>query len=331
MTSMLELVEEIPVQLRWTADLQPPPIREAPQVIVAGMGGSGIAGDVAAVVAEEAGIQLTVHKDYGLPAWSTGEELIVLVSHSGDTEETMSAADATLATGGPAAAVTTGGGLARLAAEVGLPAVIVPPGPQPRAAFGYLVGAVLRVLEAAGLIEEQAPSLREAAAVVEGLLRGDGPAIAEEVASAILGRFTVVYGGRGVAGVAANRWKTQINENAKAPAAWALLPEADHNDIVGWGALADLTREAAAAVFLRDRDDHPRTSLRVRLTGELIADAVRLAGTIESRGESTIARLFSLAVIGDLVSVALADQSGIDPMPVDVIEDLKSHLAQESP
>ena len=120
--------------------------------------------------------------------------------------------------------VTTGGALAGRAASEGFGLLQIPPGPQPRAAFGYLAGGVLRVLEAAGVVGPQAADLNEAAAVVQSLLEGDGPQIAEDVADRLAGRFANIYGGSGPAAVAANRWKTQINENSKAPAAWIPLP-----------------------------------------------------------------------------------------------------------
>jgi glucose/mannose-6-phosphate isomerase len=328
MTTMLELVLELPAQLRWAAGMETPASPAADAAIVAGMGGSGISGDAAAVVAAEAGRRVAVHKSYGLPAWAR-EELIVAVSHSGNTEETNSAIDEALARSLALMGVTTGGRVAERSGTDGFDLVTVPPGPQPRAAFGYLAGAVLRVLEGAGVVPPQSAALAEAADVVEAVLEGDGPAMAEEIADALLGRFAVIYGGVGAAEVAANRWKTQINENSKAPAAWIPMPEGNHNDIVGWTAHPDLSADAVATVFLHDSGDHPRTTLRGRFTEELMAPMVPTAAVIESRGTSPVARLFSLVAIGDLVSVALTERSGVDPMPVDVIQDLKARLAQE--
>lgn len=327
---MRGLVEELPAQLRWAAAMDVGAVPGASAAIVAGMGGSGIAGDVAAVVAEATGSRVAVHKAYDLPAWVAADDLVVAVSHSGDTEETGSAMIAALAGGNPVVGVSTGGVLAERAAKAGLPWVEIPAGAQPRAAFGHLAGAVVRVLEKAGIVGPQGSDLLEAADVVEGILDGDGPDVAGEMADALTGRFTVVYGGTGIPAVAANRWKTQINENSKAPAAWVTLPEADHNDIVGWSAYPDLSADAVGAVFLHDSGDHPRTTLRGRLTRTLMSESVAIAGVVESRGTGTIARLFSLAVIGDLVSVALADRSGTDPIPVHILENLKARLAQES-
>ncbi|HEY5652595.1 MAG TPA: SIS domain-containing protein, partial [Acidimicrobiia bacterium] len=124
-------------------------------------------------------------------------------------------------------------------------------------------------------------------------------------------------------------WKTQINENGKAPAYWSSLPELDHNEIVGWTAHPGLGRDSIAVVFLRDSADHPRTALRATLTRDLIAPVVEVAGEVSSSGSSVLARLFSLAVVGDLVSVGLAERSGSDPVPVAIIEDLKRRLTEQ--
>jgi glucose/mannose-6-phosphate isomerase len=326
MTEMRDLIATMPEQLRWAAAYEPPAVTAASSAVVGGMGGSGIAGDVAAVVAESEGARVTVHKGYGLPGWM-GDELLVAVSHSGNTEETLSAVDAAASTGRPWAAVSTGGALRDRAAAAGAPRVDVPFSPQPRAAFGYLAGGVLRILESAGVIGPQSSALAEAADVVEGLLAGPAHEAAAAIADRLSGRVTVVYGGSGLAGVAANRWKTQVNENGKAPAYWSTLPELDHNELVGWTAHPGLGRDAIGVVFLHDSGDHPRVKLRARLTRELMTPAVALAGEVSSAGEGVLARLFSLTVVGDLVSVGLAERAGVDPVPVAVIEDLKRRLA----
>jgi glucose/mannose-6-phosphate isomerase len=324
---MMELVAALPDQLRWAASVDPPPMDPATTALVAGMGGSGISGDVASVIAAAEGRRVTVHKSYGLPGWAESETLIA-VSHSGNTEETIAAFEAARRAGMATGSVSTGGRLAAAAAEAGAPHLTIPDSPQPRAAFGHLAGAVLRLLERAGVLGPQSAALLEAAEVVEELLAGPGKDVADRVADAALGRLVVVYGADGLGAVAAGRWKTQINENAKTPAYWATLPEANHNEIVGWTARPGLAASAIAAVFLEDPDDHPRVRLRSRLTRELMDGVVPVAGVVQSHGSGTLARLMSLAVIGDLVSVRLAEAAGVDPVPVDVIEELKRRLAE---
>jgi glucose/mannose-6-phosphate isomerase len=329
---MRDLVAEMPEQMRWAAGVAVPPIPSRPEALVVGMGGSGIAGNAAAAVADAAGARVGVHKGYGVPGWAgEARPLVVAVSHSGNTEETLSAVHAALDAGCPVALVTTGGELAALAAEHGLALVEVPPGPQPRAAFGYLAGAVVRVLGAAGILPDRRSEMVESAALLDRALAGPAQEQAEALADRLAGRATVIYGASAVATVAANRWKTQINENSKAPAFWSELPELDHNELVGWTAYPDWSQEEVAVVALRDPDgESARMARRFDVTLEVMEPQVELAGSVASHGSGTLPRLFSLAVVGDLLSVALAERAGVDPMPVEAIESLKRSLSEDS-
>jgi glucose/mannose-6-phosphate isomerase len=330
---MRELILELPDQLRWAAQLDSPAVPEADEMLVAAMGGSAIGAAVAAVVAETSGRRIGVHRSYGLPGWSERHRpLVAAVSHSGNTEETLDAVAVADAAGLPIVAATTGGRLAELARSGGWPLISVPSGPQPRAAMGYLTGAILRLAEAAGLVPPQGEALHEAADVVERILGGgDGPGfdLAADLAAALDGRVAVICGGEGVGAVAAGRWKTQINENGKAPAYAAVLPELDHNEVVGWEAFPRLSENRFGLVWLHDAAEHPRVEARARITAELLDGRVGMAGDVYSVGAGVLARVFSLTVIGDLVSDAIAARAGFDPMPVDVIEDLKKRLADE--
>ncbi|MEX2323597.1 MAG: bifunctional phosphoglucose/phosphomannose isomerase [Acidimicrobiia bacterium] len=326
MSEMRDLIATLPEQLRWAADLDPPVIPPRSEAVIAGMGGSGIAGDIAAVIAEAQGARVTVHKSYGLPEWVGGDTVVVAVSHSGATEETLSAAGEALERGIPLVTVSVGGELASL--DGAIARVELPDSPQPRAAAGRLSGSVLRVLEGAGVLSSTGDDLREAASVVEEVL-ADADSEVDRIAGALRGRVTVIYGGAGVGAVAAGRWKAQINENGKAPAFWATLPEANHNEIVGWTALPDLSRDSMAVVFLEDEHDHPRVTLRSTVTRELMARSVPIAGVVTARGISPLARIMALSVVGDLVSVRLAELADVDPVPVEIIEDLKQRLADE--
>jgi len=323
---MRSLIDELPAQLRWAAATSVPRLAGASEGLVLGMGGSGFAGDVAAVFAEAQGARVAVHKGYGLPGWATGGALaVVAVSHSGNTEETLSGVEAARTAGLAVAAAATGGALADRAREWNLPFLAVPPGPQPRAAAGYLAGAALRLLESAGVVSGTVAALVEAAEVVETMLSGNAPTVAAEVAASLRGRIGIVYGSGPLTAAAAGRWKTQLNENGKVPAWWSTLPELDHNEIVGWTAIPSLGSDAVGVVFLHDDGEDPRVHRRARLTAELMFQ-VHLAGTVSSQGTGPLARLFSLVVIGDLVSVAVAERAGVDPVPVEVIERLKKAL-----
>ena len=332
MSDMYEMIAGLGSQFRWAADLDVPAVPQAESVLVCGMGGSAISGDLAAAAVPSAFV--AVNKGYSLPGWAAAVRPMVLaVSHSGNTEETRSAVDEALALRLPVSIVAGGGALGDLADREDLPLIRVPGGLQPRAAVGYLTGSVMRVLESAGLAERQREGLNEAAEVVAELW-GEGAAgpagrLAEDLAEGLAGRIPVIYGSSGPTGAVAQRWKTQINENAKRPAFWSLLPEVDHNEIVGWSALEALTRRSVGIVALRDRDEHPQVKRRFALTADLIASNVPVIGEAWSQGESVIARLAGLILIGDILSVRLAEQEGVDPMPVDVIEHLKALLNEE--
>jgi len=332
MSPMWEMLAGLSDQYRWAAELDPPPMPRAETVLVCGMGGSGISGDLTAAVIPSA--LVAVNKGYSLPGWAARlRPLVIAVSYSGNTEETRSVVEEARALELPVAMVAGGGALGDLADERDVPIVRVPTGLQPRAALGYLTGGVLRLLESAGVTEQQTDALHEAASVV-GELWGDGrtgPAgqLAMDLAEGLAGRISVIYGSSGLTAPVAQRWKTQINENGKRPAFWSVLPELDHNEIVGWSALEALTRRSVGIVLLRDREEHPQVQRRFPLTTSLISGSVPVIGEVWTQGESRLARIAGLALVGDMVSVDLAEQEGIDPVPVDVIEHLKVLLNEE--
>ncbi len=332
MSPMWEMIAGLSAQYSWAANLEVPAVPPADAVLVCGMGGSGISGDLAA--AAVASSLVVVNKTYSLPGWAaTLRPLVLAVSYSGNTEETRSAVDEALAMRLPVAVVTGGGSLADLADQEDLAMVRVPLGLQPRAAVGYLTGGVLRLLESAGLAGRQAKALNEAAAVVAELWGGGptGPAgqLAMDLADGLAGRISLIFGSNGLTAPVAQRWKTQINENGKRPAFWSLLPELDHNEIVGWSALEALTRRSVGIVNLRDRDEHPQVKRRFALTTGLISSSVPVIGEVWSQGESRLARIAGLTLIGDILSVHLAEQEDVDPMPVEIIEQLKVSLNEE--
>lgn len=335
MTDMLEQIRSLGDQLRWAASQATPSLGTHSDVYFAGMGGSGIAGDYAAAVAVPFGTRLTVHKGYGpLPPWTIRQRpLVIAASYSGNTEETLDVAEAAFEKGLQTVAITTGGALGAMAQRRGWPTVLVPAGMQPRAAAGYMIGATLRVLEGARAVDDQVFHFNEAARIADEATGEGSPRwnLAREIAERLEGRITVVYGGGPVSAVAAQRWKTQINENAKMPAWWSALPELDHNEIVGWEALPALTRDTVGVVALTDRSDHPRIRARLDHTAALTTDAVPWAGEVAAEGVSVLARLVSLTVVGDLVSWMLADSAGVDPVPVGTIEKLKKLLVEEKP
>lgn len=334
MNPMWEAALGLGDQLRWAAQLRLPQLPSGDRVLVTGMGGSGISGDIAGLLAAESGRLALVHKSYGLPGWAARERpLVVAVSYSGNTEETLSAVAAAQELRLSMVAISTGGKLADTAQQGGVPHVGIPSGLQPRAALGYLAGAVCRVLEGAGVLPNQAPGLEEAALVLDSLFgkegKGPGAQLADDLAEGLVGRIPVIYGGPGLTGVAALRWKTQFNENAKRAAYASWLPELDHNELVGWASIPELTRRLIGIVELRDHTEHPRVAKRFELTRQIAGGDVAFVGNVWAQGETTWAKLASLIGIGDLVSLFVAAQAGVDPLPVAPIEMLKQRLAEE--
>jgi glucose/mannose-6-phosphate isomerase len=327
---MVERVGELPEQLRWGIDVPEPTVPRDRPIVLLGMGSSAMAASVGALAART---PIVVHRGYGLPSWAAGSgALVVAVSYSGNTEEVLSGVVEAIAAGLPLAAVTSGGEIAVEAERALFPCLLVPGGLPPRAAIGYQAAAVLRVLGGAGAVSGVSAQIEEAAAVLDELLgEGDGVAYAlgGDLAAGLEGRLAVIYGGMGPGSLAAYRWKTQINENAKMPAYSGEVPELNHNELEGWGVLTELANRSMGLVLLRDRFDHPQVARRLELTDEVLAPKVAKVGAVHSLGEGPVARFFSLAVVGDVASILMTDATGVDPMPVELLEDFKVRLRRE--
>ncbi len=333
MSEMLAQIRSLAEQLHWASEIETPAVGTHSEVLYAGMGGSGIAGDYLAAMAVPFGTRVTVNKGYGpVPPWAIRQRpLVIAASYSGNTEETLDFALAAHESGLPIATVTTGGRLGELSEQHGWPSVQVPTGKQPRAAAGYMIGAVTKVFEGAHAIDDQRLAFIEAAelaeeAVVEGSSRWEE---AKEIASALSGRIPIVYGGGPLTAAVAQRWKTQINENAKVPSWFSVLPELDHNEIVSWETMPDMTKDLLGIVALTDTTDHDRIAARLAHTRRLTEYAVPWVAEVSSSGTYALTRLVSLTIVGDLVSWMIAEEAGVDPVPVATIEKLKKLLVEE--
>jgi len=330
--TMMDLVLDIPEQLSWGAEVSPPDLPSGRPIVLVGMGGSAMGAGVGSLAAGAAPQPIVVHRSYGLPAWAVAASaLVVGVSYSGNTEEVLSAVAAALDAGLPVAGVASGGGLAGLGEANGFPVVAVPPGLQPRAALGYQASAVVAVLRGAGAVSGGSSQLEEAAETVTAFLgggEGAGFALGVDLGEALVGRVTIAYGATGPGALAAYRWKTQINENAKMPAWWHEFPELNHNELQGWEALPDLTTRSLGVVFLRDTGDPAPVQRRMDLTREAIEGNVFVAGEVLAQGSGPLARFFTLAATGDVASIVMAQRAGIDPEPVATIERFKVRLAE---
>jgi glucose/mannose-6-phosphate isomerase len=301
-------------------------------VVVLGMGGSGIAGDVLVAVAGPfMPVPVTVCKGYDPPSFTSEGTLCFALSFSGDTEETVEAASTAAAAGARVVVVAGGGDLARLAESWRVPHVGLPAGiPAPRAGVGALSIPPLVVLEDVGLF----PGARQwIALAVEQLrhrweeLKGeDNPA--RELARRIGRTIPILYGGGDLGAAAALRWKNQVNENAKAPAFVGVVPELTHNEVCGWGQHGDVTRQVFTLVNLRHDHEHPQIMRRFDLVRDWVEEVVASIEVVEAAGEGPLAQLFDLILYGDMVSLWMAYHEGVDPGPTPVLDSIKSALAK---
>jgi len=256
---------------------------------------------------------------------------VVAASHSGETAETLSGFTAAVRAKLPVAVITTGGRLAGGAEKAGLPLYRYRLPGQPRAAIGFGVGLVHELLSRAGLIDGPDP-LDPVATAVEELLDRNGPSIetdanpAKQLAWAIFGRTPVIYG-HGSMSAVAHRWKTQLNENAKAWASWEPMPEANHNAIEGSLNPRELG-DAPHVIQLRDREEPPEIAERYRVVEELLGERATNRSEVWADGPSSLARVLTAVAYGDLVSVYLAILYQTDPTPVTLLAMLKERLAR---
>ena len=339
---ILDDVEAFPEQCRkaWkltgiTEDL--PSGVGADSVLVIGMGGSGIAGDmVQAVVEPRFPLPWRVIKGYGpLPGWVGRNTCVFAMSYSGDTEETVAACRDAVECGSRIVVISSGGALEEMARHGGAGLVGIPTGLQPRAALGWLTLGLLGALRQMGLTPGMGDDVAEAVEVLDEIASRCGREVpsadnpAKKLAGGLNGKVPVIYGGCGLGGVAAQRFKTDLNEYAKTPAFYNVIPELNHNEVVGWNRLRDLTAESFIAVLLRDRSEPERIARRFTATCNLLSGHVSDVVEVHSEGRSPIARLFSLALLTQLAAVYLGLGYGNDPGPVNAIEKLKGELAND--
>ena len=332
-SSMLADVLDQPAQLAdalWRAESASlPEFDAAGGLVVCGMGGSAIGGDLArACLGDRARRPISVTREFKPDPWIGPDTLVLLASYSGETAETLACQEAARAAGAPRVAVTTGGPLAEGARADGDPVIGLPAGLQPRAAVAYMTVAALECAAACGAGPRLASEVQGASRLLEELAAEwapDGPEDSQPkaLARSLLGRVATLYGGGPTAAVA-RRWKTQLNENAKVPAFFSELPEADHNEICGFEAAVDLA--PLRAVMLLDSSQDERVSRRLALTGRAATEVGAGGEQVHARGATPVERMASLVLLGDLVSVYLAALRGVDPTPVAAIVDFKRSL-----
>ncbi len=334
---MLAQIDGLPDQLEAAWDLGQslnlPAWTGIRQVIIAGMGGSAIGADlVAAAVMHVCPVPIFVQRDYGLPAFAKGEEtLVICSSHSGNTEETLNAFDTAVKNGCRVMTVSTGGKLSEKAAAIGCPMWEFVHKGQPRAAVGFSFGLILGALSRLGLVPDAGDDLSETVTAMksqQGDIRADVEVVknpAKRQAGQLMGRWVTVFGAGALSPVA-RRWKGQINEIAKAAANFEFIPEADHNTLAGLVHPDEVLMPHTVSLFLRAPSDHPRNRLRLKKTREIYMLEGLAIDSYLAKGKSVIAHIWTALHFGDYMAYYLAMAYGVDPTPVDALENFKQVL-----
>ena len=306
-------------------------------VVVFGMGGSGISGDVVqALVEPRMGVPWRTIKGYGpIPEWVGRNTLAFLVSYSGDTEETLAAFEEMHDRGARAVVVSSGGRLAELAANYGIAHAQIPGGRQPRASLGFLALPLLAMLVEIGLVPDCSDDVEEAVASLADISKTCGRDVpvkenfAKQLATSLAHRAPVVYGGSGLGEVAAYRFKCDLNEYAKSPAFAHFVPEMNHNELEAYGSTSEAIRKGFVVVILRDADEHERVALRFDIVKRLVEESGSEVIEVHSQGISPLARILSLVMVTQLTAIYAGLINDVDPGPVPVIENFKRQLADQ--
>ncbi len=335
---MLEQIKGLPAQCQdaWKKALHfrlPPEYRSADKVVLLGMGGSAIGGDLLRNLAHHLKRPLIfVVRDYDLPPFVDENTLVIASSYSGNTEETLSALSQALGTKCHKLALTTGGRLAEMAERSGVPVFTIEHNSPPRAALGYSLMPLIAFLQQLGFFKDMSAEVAEMLGVLEDLLTKWNETVptavnpAKQLARNLHGKIAVVYGA-GIMSEVARRWKTQINENSKAWAFFEALPELNHNAVVGY----EMPKELAAKLFvvlLRSSHIHHRTLLRYEVTSELLKQSGIPHQIVDAPGKGQLAQMMGMVYLGDWVSYYLALLYAVDPTPVKVIDYLKKRLSE---
>ncbi len=303
------------------------------KVVILGMGGSAIGGDLArSLAASETKVPIFIHRDYDLPAFVDGRTLVIASSYSGNTEETLASFEQALETKSKKLVITTGGKLKAMAGERRIPVFSFAYQAQPRAALGFSLLPVLCFLQRLGILNDKSADVAETVQVLqeisvkinEGAVASQNPA--KQLAQRLYSYLPVIYGA-GILAEVAHRWKTQFNENSKAWAFYEVFPELNHNAVVGY----QLPREFASrikVILLRSPSLHRRIQLRYQVTCQLLDQAGVGYEFVDGMGKSPLSQMMSLVLFGDYVSYYLAILYKIDPAPVKVIDYLKEQLAK---
>ena len=302
-------------------------------VLVAGMGGSAIGGELVKDWArDKIAVPIEICREYSLPTYADKNTLVIIVSYSGETEETLSVFLDAIKRRCMTFCISSGGALQKFAEKLNVPHLLVPSGMAPRASLPYLFMPLPVLLEKVGLVSSVTSEVSDAVRSLRQVSEKNSPEkpleknIAKKMALNINGTIPVVYGFEIYCAVA-HRLKTQFNENSKIPAKWEYFSELNHNEIVGWEAANEFAKYFSA-IFIRDDSESEAMRTRIKTTQEFMRQKSLKIYEIKSIGNSKLAKISSVICTGDFISVYLAVLRGVDPTPVKSIALLKDKLRQ---
>ena len=302
-------------------------------IVVAGLGGSAIGGDLLKDWAKtQLSVPIEVSREYKLPAYANKKTLVFITSYSGDTEETLSSFLDAFKRKCMIYCITSGGALLKYAKKLKVPHLQVPSGMPPRAALPYMLLPLLVYMEKAGLVKGVKEELNEAISLLEKISQDNAPEkpcidnFSKGLAQNIGESTPIIYGFGFYRGVA-QRFKQQFNENSKSAAKWEYFPELDHNEIVGWEGRGEQCKWYSI-ILIRDVDEPVEIESRIDTTKQIMERSGLIIVDLEVQGTSPLAKMLSTILVGDFTSVYLAVLRGADPTPVKTITILKNTLEQ---
>ncbi|MCK5571115.1 MAG: bifunctional phosphoglucose/phosphomannose isomerase [Bacteroidetes bacterium] len=337
-SGMFERIKDFPNQVREAVEIaRSARIRIRAQgvrsIVLSGLGGSAIGGDLLrSYLANDLGVPFVVNRHYTLPAFVGRDTLVILSSYSGNTEETVAAHHSALKRRAKLLCVSSNGTTKRLARRHKSTIITVPGGLPPRAALGYSFFPLLIALTRMGFIADRDRDIADTISLLASKSREysslePGPNRALQLAERLQGRVGIIYSSTEHFDAVSTRWRGQMAENAKTLTFGHVLPEMNHNEIVGWKVLTEQMRDMQV-FLLRDRGDHRRVKMRLDVTKEILASYTPRVTEIWSEGSSLLTRVFSLVYLGDWVSYYLAILNREDPTPVTAIDYLKKELGK---
>ncbi len=318
--NLLDIIHSLPQQIREGVQLgkEIKVTGEFSHIVVTGMGGSGIPGNLLQSVLHDCKIPIVVHKDYTLPGFVNKNTLVFAISYSGNTEETLSSFKDAQKKRATIVALTSGGRLRELARDARIPLVVVPAGLPPRSAIAYFLFPMLVILHNAGIAKL---NIAEIKATIEALANPAFEKKAKDLAEELHGKTPIIYSAEPLEGIAL-RWKQEFNENSKIHAFYNVFSEMDHNELMAY----EQAKDTFHVILLRDERDHPHNKKRMDFLKQILKERKISITELMLKGNQPLVKIFTALYMGDLTSYYLAKKSGVDPVETSLIEELKKLL-----